>query len=154
MADYVRELIMKNIVTTLQTITVANGYQNTIASVQRYSAHGNVYKSVPAIIVAEDTENYSYDADPLTTCKLPVVMGVATRHDESDTHDTNEILNSLLGDIQKAMGVDPRRGGYAVDTQFQSADPLEIEEGIPNIGLLITVEIHYRFLNDNPATAG
>ena len=50
MADTIRELIQQNIDTVLKTIQAANGYDNTMASVQRWEQNGNSLRLVPCII--------------------------------------------------------------------------------------------------------
>lgn len=153
MGDTVREKIIQNMVTTLQGITVAAGYNNTLASVQRYKAFANVTLDVPAVLVGEGAEDCSDHADPLTSCNLTVFLAVVTRQAESDTAATGAVLNSLLGDIKKALMIDHTRGGYAVDTNIKYSEPYEIAEGNPQVGLLITVEIEYRHLITNPESS-
>lgn len=153
MADTVREKIMQNIVTVLQGITVAAGYNNTIAAVERYKAYGNHSVDIPAIVVSEGDESDSNNADPLTSCVMEVYLAVGTRQAESDTAASGAVLNSLLGDIKKAVMTDHTRGGYAIDTEFKSIEPFEIEAGNAQIGLLISLEVQYRHLITNPESA-
>lgn len=144
MADTVRENIFANLVTTLSAITAANGYDNTIASVQRWDMNGNNKASVPAIIVnsgpekGDDAKAYN-----LTHCLLEVFVELWVRQNETEsaTTPTDKLLNSLLGDIKKALAVDVTRGGIAVDTQITSVETFETIEGQQHAGLIITVEI-------------
>lgn len=150
MADTIREKIMDNIKTVLETITTGNGYENTIASVQRWRQTGNNLKNLPAVIVEEGPEDNEEDAFPLATCKLTVFLTLFIRQLESDSTDTGEKLNSLLGDIKKALKVDITRDSNAVDTSFKSITPFETDEGQTAAGLIIETFVLYRHQQTDP----
>ena len=63
----VREDIMNDIQATLKQILTSNGYNNTIASVQRWSQHEQDFTNLPLIIVVAGSENKAvllYDRHP------------------------------------------------------------------------------------------
>lgn len=140
MADTIREKILDNLQTTLQAITVAGGYVNTIASVQKWAQSGNALAALPTIIINAGPEDRENRPGFITSCKLSVILDVYT----VAATDTDAALNSLLGDITKALMADYTRGGYAVNTTIKSVIPFEAIEGQPYAGLIITVEIEYR----------
>lgn len=152
--DTVREKILDNIKATLDGILIANGYDNDIASVQRWKQNGNDLKDVPAIIVKAGPEQNIDNRFPLVTRKMTVFLDLWIRESEGSATDTDEKLNSLLGDLQRAMKQDITRGGFAVDSLIGSIVPFEIVEGEPHAGLILEFEIHYRTRQDDPKTAG
>ena len=109
----VRESILENLRTTLEQITEANGYHNDIASVQRWRQSGNSLLNVPCIVINAGPEEKEPVPNPFTTCRFTVYLDVWMRQDQSDPQPTDALLNSLLGDIEKALMVDYTRGGFA-----------------------------------------
>jgi hypothetical protein len=61
------------------------------------------------------------------------------------------VLNSLLGDIEKAIMVDRTRGGYAKNTVLRNNVQLNVVEGQPSVGLTIEIEVTYTHRQDNPS---
>ncbi len=151
MSDSVRESILKNIKTTLDGITVANGYNNNVASVQRWKKQGNSLRQVPCVIVNAGPEEKELVPNPLFTCRLSVYLDVWVTQDDTDTTDTDTLLNSLLGDVEKVLMVDYTRGGYARDTTIKGNAPFETIEGEPFAGITIEVEILYRHQQTDPS---
>jgi hypothetical protein len=154
MSTTIRESILENIKTTLAAIVAGETYNNTIASVERYKSNGNDLINVPCIIITAGPETKTPSPNPLYTCKLTVFIDIWNRQDETDTQATDTILDSLLGDIEKALMIDITRGGYAIDTNFLGNIPFDTVEGSPHIGITISVEIIYQHLWTDPASAG
>ena len=74
-----------------------------------------------------------------------VNVEVWIRHDEGTVPgSTDTILNSLLGDVEKALAIDETRGGNAVDTIITGCVPFETVEGQPYSGIILDIKIHYR----------
>lgn len=149
MANIVRETILENIKTTLEGITVANGYVNTIASVQRWKQSGNLTVDIPCIFISagpeEKLQSLEQSNNAVQSCNFTVNIEVWTRHDEAVVEgSTDTVLNSLLGDVEKALLVDHTRGGNAEDTKLTGNIPFETVEGLPHVGLIIETQILYR----------
>jgi hypothetical protein len=149
----IRERILANIKTTLEAITIANGYVNTIASVQRWDKRGNPLRQVPCIVVNAGQEEKQMSPNPYFTCRLSVYLDVWIRQDEADATATDVILSGILGDIEKAMLIDNTRGGFAIDTNIKSNVPFETVEGQPHAGLTIELEILYQHTQSDPSIA-
>ena len=66
----IREQILENIKSTLETIRVTNGYVNDIASVQRWLQKGNTFRLIPCIIINAGPEEIEQTPNPLVTCKF------------------------------------------------------------------------------------
>lgn len=151
MSTTIRESILAELKTTLAGIAVANGYNNTIANVQRWMQRGNSLVQVPCIIIGAGPEEKEPIPNPEFTCRLSVNIEVWTRQAETDAQATDTILNSLLGDVEKCLMQDITRGGYAENTTILGNVPFETEQGAPHAGIIIQVEIIYQHNAANPA---
>lgn len=155
MPDTVRENIFENIQTTLAAIVAGGTYDNTIQRVERWKQHGQDFQgAMPLIVITSGPEKRSDRTYPLTICDLTVYLSLWTRQAESDSADSETVLNSILGDITKALKTDLTRGGYAVDTEITDIEPFDVVEGQPYSGLIITLAINYRHQQNNPKTVG
>ena len=150
----IREQILENIKSTLETIRVANGYANDIASVQRWLQKGNTFRLIPCIIINAGPEEIEQTPNPLVTCKFTVYLDVFVRQEETDTVSTDALLNSLLGDIEKALMIDYTRAGLAENTNIKSNMTFEAVEGQPNAGIVVELEIIYQHLITDPEQSG
>jgi hypothetical protein len=150
----VKESILENLKTTLETIRTGNGYNNTIASVQRWRQAGNSLVAVPCIVINAGPEEKEPVPNPFTTCKFSVYLDVWMRQAQDDLQSTDTILNSLLGDIEKALMIDYTRGGYAKDTNIKSNVLFETLEGQPQAGIIIELEIIYQHKQNDPEVSG
>ena len=113
MAD-VRKSILENVVTTLKTITTANGYHTNIGTVTRKMSNWTKLRpeDYPAAIPFWNIADY--DTQGVTNSYNIVVMTLTVRGSYRDTLDN--ILDNVeyyIDDIEKAMCVDGTRGGYA-----------------------------------------
>lgn len=150
----VRESILEDLRTTLGGITTANGFNNDIQSVQRWRQQGNSLVVVPCIVVNAGPEEKDPVPNPFMTCRLTVYIDIWTRQDEADARSTDTILNSLLGDVEKALTQDITRGGFAKDTNIKSNSLFETLEGQPYSGIVIELEIIYQHKQGDPDIAG
>lgn len=156
--DSIKELIIKNVETTLAGITVANGFLNTLAAVHRFRQSGFPRKDIPFAGLTQGPdmleETASGSDGPLTERLLTVFVDAVTRHDETaDARPSDEVLNALEQDVTKAMLTDPFRGGHAIDTIPGDIDPVEIEAGQPEIASRLQFHIHYRHRRDDATAA-
>lgn len=156
MADTVRELILKNRATVLATITVVNGYDNTIALVQRFKAAGQKKATTPLLLLGagvEEAELGNCSPIEMIDKHLEVYVGVIHRLAGSDTRNADEVLNSLLGDVEKAWATDVTCGGYALDSHLMATYPIAVEEGDPELQQLMKFSVDYRHRMTDPKTA-
>lgn len=150
----VRESILENLRTTLSGVTTANGYHNDIQSVQRWRQSGNSLLNVPCVVINAGPEEKNPAPNPFMTCQLTVYLDIWTRQDAADMRATDTILNSLLGDIEKAIMQDITRGGFAKDTNIKSNVLFETLEGQPHAGVVMELEIIYQHRQDDPEVSG
>lgn len=149
---------MKHIKTTLEAITVANGYANTLLAVERVLQSGQ--SSQPPMAYAlegDDDANQGpiFGADSLLSRTLNVGVVLVVQQDEdTDSRSASEVMNSLIADVQKAMQVDYSRGGLAVNTEESSVSAVQIEEGMPILSSTIAYRITYRHRRTDPTVSG
>ncbi len=153
MADTIREKILKNIKTTLEGVTVANGYRNTIQAVRRWDKRSNPIDPTPSITIAVGEENKDPIPNPLYTCRLNVFLDVWIRQNETDATPTDEKITSLVGDIEKALMVDNTRGGNAVDTDLKGSTPFDYPDGKFTSGVVVEAVILYQHRISDPEQA-
>ena len=148
MADSIEEKIVQNIVTTLQGITVANGYNNTVKLVTDDPEAGLNLQLFPAIFVAVGSEVPDRGATSVTRREMNLTLEYWLRAQINP----RAAAASLRADIQKRMMVDPHRGANAVDTrEGPSSYGLvrgEIVEAMGQTGYTI----HYRTKTEDPFT--
>lgn len=155
MAESVRERILQQVQDTLEWITVENGYENTLRSVQRFRQDGQELANLPAAILIEGGDDVDLNGPlELTSRTLTVSVVLVQQQDtEQDARSASEVMNSLLADVQTAMQVDPRRGGLAIDTTESGIGEMNVEDGQPELVQTIGYRIAYRHLRNDPTEA-
>ena len=159
MADSVRERIMKNVQSALQSITVTNGFSTTLNSVDRVLQQGQTL-APPMAILAEGMDDVLgggplSGANGLISRELTLAVRLVVQQDtDVDSRSASEVLNGLLADVQKKMQEDYSRGGLAVNTEEVGVEPVQMEEGVPVVYLDAMFKIHYRHSRVDPTIAG
>ena len=150
--ETVRERILQDIKTTLEGVTIANGYNFdfTPLTVQRWSMHGNRMVDMPMAVISPGDEDESSSPYPFEECVMAVYLDLFFVNDENDAVATDTYLNRLQGDIKKAILLDPTRGGDAIDTDVMGTTPFETTEAQPYAGIIIELKIRYRYLRSDP----
>lgn len=155
MADSRRELIMKNIQATLQGVTVALGYANTLLAVERVLQRGQSLQAPMAYVIEGDDDIINKEASGqsglLLRRTLQVGVTLVVQQDEAiDSRSASEAMNSLISDVQKVMQVDCTRGGSAIDTHEDSVSAIQITEGQPELSSTVVYRIDYRHRRTDP----
>ena len=156
MADSVRELIMKDVRTTLLGITTVNGYVNQMQSVQRFQQDGQQLADVPMAVLVDGGDEVN-DERPLELQSRALSVSVVLIHRQDtavDARSSSEVMNSLIADVQKAMQVDQTRGGLAVNTIEQGIGEIDAQEGEPELMQAISYRILYRHRRVDPTIVG
>ena len=154
--DTVRELILKNRATLLATILVANSYDNTVQLVQRFKQAGQKKAKTPLLLLGagvEEAELGNCSQIQMTDKHMEVYVGIIHRLAGTDTSNADEVLNSLLGDVEKAWMTDVTCGGYALDSHLMATYPIAVEEGDPELQQLMKFDVYYRHWMTDPKTA-
>ncbi len=150
---------MKNIQAALQQVTVANGFSATLNSVERLLQDGQGM-SPPMAMVIEGTDEVIENGPLLGATSLisrHLMVGVrliAQQDTDVDARSASELLNGMLGDVQKKLQEDYRRGDLAINTEEVHVEPVQFDEAVPALYLDIMYRIHYRHSRVDPTVAG
>jgi len=145
MADSIKELIMKDIVVSVQKIKAGLGYSNTFenSAVERNKTTPINASVFPAAFIYEGAETVvereQMGDDSLIILELPVSIEAWCY----DANNLSECINSLEADVIKAVMTDHTRGGNAHCTQVIGSEPFLVEGknmGGRIISFLITYE--------------
>jgi len=153
MPNSVREDIIANVATALGNVTTGNGYNNTLASVQRFQQSGLTVATVPTAVVTFVNESKETGPDFRSTCELEVSVDVWAVHDtDAVSGDTATLVDSLAADCEKAIMADTSRGGKARDCAVRAITPFRLAEGQPFVGTMLSVSISYAHEAGDPFT--
>ena len=146
---------MKHVQATLEGITVENGYANTLRSVQRFRQDGQELANLPAAILIEGGDDVDLNGPLELTSRTMTVSVVLIQQQDTDVdaQSASELMNSLIADVQRAMQVDHRRGGVAIDTTESGIGDMTVDEGQPELVQTIGYRIAYRHLRNDPTEA-
>lgn len=151
---YIREKIIRNIVSTLGAISTSGGYESTVKKATRkYKAHDQV-KSYPFICVIPGNSNMQHLDSNETfegNLQFTILAYVKTTKDLKDTGLLSIVIESMVGDIIKAMYADYRRG-YPADVDETVIEQVEDYYDWENeIGIAaLTGHVLYRGTFTNP----
>lgn len=155
MADSVRERIMKNLHTALESITVANGFANTLNAVERTLQRGQSTQPPMAYLLEGDDDVTSEAPLGYLSRQLQVGVVLLVQQDEAvDARSASEVMNSLIADVQRKLQEDERRGNLATLTEESGVSPVQIEEGQPVLSCAVGYRIQYRHSRLDPTVAG
>jgi len=155
MSTPIVEYIAANIATAISAITTGNGFNQTLTAVRptRVDWQDVTPENNMVLIVQEDDSPASETHSPTALWVQTFVLGalVYDSKDAGTALDTRR--NQVRSDIRKKLMEDRTRGGYAFNTIITGSANMEDEEGL-NIGVIVTVDVHYRILTNDPYTKG
>jgi len=160
MATPIVEQIAAAVKTQLETVTVANGYQQSVAGVERPTRLGGFTPEDLLIILeqggAEVDEENSAPGNPRRVAwrQTFVVTLIAQPPDDSAV-PVETTLNTFRADVEKAIMADPSWGGLALSTMSDLAEPIppEFTDGAYE-ALAVQFVVTYRTPEDDPYTQG
>lgn len=155
MSTSIGEQITQNILSTLSTVTVENGYNQTL-SVEREKCRGNQPDHNRLVL-------HEMDPQP-TPDAINMKMGwlqpfeldcfVIVPEDQNDTIYPTALLNAIGADVIKALSVDIYRGGLAMDTKDFGWEDYESMDQSGISMRKITFTVHYRHALTDPYELG
>jgi hypothetical protein len=155
MSTHIRESILAELETTLNTIRTTGGYNYNVTA-ERWKRSGNpmaeAAEGAPKVVIYAGPEDKEPGPDPQTSSKWSIILDCWMVLTEDSTELPDTALNKLLLDIEKAIMIDYTRGGYAEFTQEVSVVPFTYTEGRAYFGVLITLDIQYKHRNTDPST--
>lgn len=148
----IRELIIRDVVSALEQISVANGYDTELGSnVQRYLHEAQQMSNPPVCIVSNQGEQYdNEEVQSYAKGRLGLaVIVMCDAPDDAWTEGAEAWADQYLRDVQRAVMVDPSRGGRAIDTLFGSWD--FIGEDPREFGFVLYLGVTYYHSHEDPA---
>jgi hypothetical protein len=151
----VLEQIAVNILTTLNGITVAAGYNQTLSAIRsRRSDYADVPPGNNTVLLRQDDTPEEADSQRLGACDINqlffCIANVLDSDSETAAIDTRR--NQVYADMKKALMLDYTRGGYAHNTRVLPQINIQDPEGGVT-GVVAPVMINYSTQENNPYTA-
>lgn len=151
--DSTRESIVKNVKSTLETITETNGYSHTVIFVDREQIGEINRPAWPNILILEGEETaerriIAGGPGGKWMKLLRLILSAAIEARE----DLNTQTNLMLANMEKAILADHSRGGLAIDTRIVGNRQYITGEGEPIGAVDLEIEIHYRHDERSPFT--
>lgn len=150
----IRSNIVANIKTTLETITIGNGYATTVGGVYVWKPATGTAIATPFAVIAAMSERKDQQSSPYYSCDLTVQIECFDVHPEDDPKTGWAKLEQFLADVEKALMVAPYRGethNTVVDTILESVSikPFDPDDGLLNGS--VTVTVRYRHNAADPS---
>ena len=151
MPDSIREKILQHIeTTTLESITVANGYAINIGQVERGKVNPLKLERFPAVLIFPGEDEPESLISDLTDRSWQILLFLWVLAQK----DISKAMETFLAAVQKRMLVDHTRGGNAMDTAEGAVTPIRIEEVDLQGGWILNYSIRYRTKRGDPFTLG
>ena len=153
MADPLDEKIAQNLKTTLETITRAAGYNQTVAEVHRLTALDGFDMTHLHVVMVEEAPEREREGAPAGCFAWRKTFSIVccVRPSDDDESPIDAQLNRFAADVVKAVMADRTRGGFAIETDV--LDPIDVtdKDGVVE-GRVVPVEVTYRHLDTDPYT--
>ena len=152
-AESIRELVIQDLEAAIGAIdaTASGGtlYHSTIAGVVRYLDYEADHPTPVAMVTGlSSTEDDSTHQIQDITMRYRVDVALEVK----DATNIQRDLSRLADDVRRAILVDPKRGGYAIDTHILSTDYLYPVDDGPYAGAVIEGTVLYRHRWGDPYT--
>lgn len=135
------EQITQNIVATLESLSSVTVARDTVAGNSPADGKVIVVLGDPTKLDATPTQHISWDQPYALICYV-----IASETDETPPDQRAMVRRS---DIEKALMVDPHRGGLAVDTFIEAPTLLENDIGLLG-GVVVNITVRYRTRYEDP----
>lgn len=140
--------VMNNVIATLQSIAIADGYNFDVIEVRRVRGAGYEHlKEFPGILVYNPRERKedAYPVGAITNHATIIIEGWIRIYEDPDQE-----VELWKADIETAILTDRRRSGDAVTTSIKEVNRYVMEGTEPAAGVMFQVDIHYRTDFGNP----
>ncbi len=154
MAYPIIEQVAQAMKTQLETIKVSSGYENTVNRVirPRRTSEGNRPQPLDIWMLQDDPErdeDNDLAGNPAGIgWTVPFALDCVIRQAEASKLPMDQVINSFIADVQKALMVDITWGGIATDTRLGNPEFASSESGFE--GATVWVEVLIRVEENNP----
>jgi hypothetical protein len=146
----IRELVIANVLSTLQSITIENGYINEVAPANVRRMIGGIAEiaEFPMLYIVVGQEQILQAVQDKVTVQIPFTIEAWTR---ADTSNLPTALESLISDVRRAMNTDYTRGGNAIDSYEDGCTEPILSEA-ENMRAVVGIHYHamYRYSRLDP----
>jgi len=132
MPDSIQEQIVKKVASALAEITA-------IQSVQRFSWDGILLGTLPAVLIKEGDCVEEKDHRTTTRIRRRMEVYLVVAH----LPDAVDLLNNLVADVEKRLGVSRNWDGLALMTDPAAYLELDLDAVTPHVSRGMKVEIVY-----------
>jgi len=145
-----REQLIGNVVATLGIIQTAGGYNNDIEATRIYRSLQGVPRvlNFPYLLIAiEDKPEHVLSGDVVDRVMVVTINIVCGEQGST----LAKKIETYIGDVQKAMAVDPSRGGLACLQDEPSIEEPEFSEVFQgHVSVAVVYRVVYRVSRINP----
>lgn len=153
MADPVIELIAKNLETSINAITVANGYNQTLKALRpRRNDFSDVTPDDLTVLIKQADEEQGVDPIAKQDWSQPFFLIAIVLDSDAATASIDTRINYVRADIQKKLLIDVTRGNNAYDTIILPST--EFDDGNGFSGIEVKIAVKYRTQYTNPYAKG
>jgi len=149
------ESIAENIRTTVASVTVAGGYNQTL-SARRPKRNDFAVAAWDDLTVLIEQAGSQWLEDTRTVATIDkrqtFVLWAFVIDSDAATAAIDTRLNQVAADLEKALMADITRGGYAQDTFIEEILPFGNADGSQS-GIMLTMTVQYRTAIGNPYAA-
>lgn len=155
MTTPISEFIAANMLTTVNGVTVANGYNQNIVVKRpgRIDYDTGTPKNLLGLVYQTDRVRISPAAHHVYFWRQSFHIEIFALADDRSAVTIDTALNTIAADIEKAVRVDITRGGYAEQTHLDAVVFGDTDDGTIT-AVQITVSVDYKVLKTDPFTKG
>ncbi len=149
MATPSRKLIIDNLKTTLESITIANGYKSTVNKVEVLAKTWLQVSEVIRPWLGIVPQETSYEHLPAGRVRSVFHIDIIGHVSNGSYEEKRERLADLLDDVWGAVNVDLTRGANAVNTMISQS---ETDEGAPEAEGTIVISLNVIYMRTTGST--
>ena len=146
MADTIKTQILSNLITAIEGVTEANGYNRTVRKAAREAKDLNT----PLRDLVFVSTQFETKDKPLLSDKVEVTLHITIACVVEDSSDLAKAVDNIAADVEKAICTDVSRGTLAIDTVVTRTEDHVVSDLEPMGSSVMEVEITFRHAFGNP----
>jgi hypothetical protein len=144
--DTIKTQILANLITAIEGVTEANGYNRTVRAVAREAKDLNT----PERDLVFVSSQHETKGRPLLNNKVEVVLHIGIACVVEERNDLAKAVDNIAADVEKAICTDVSRGTLAIDTVVTRTEDHVVADLEPLGSSVMEVEITFRHAFGNP----
>lgn len=152
MVATLEEQILDNIKTSLQSISIVNGFNTDVARVYRAETDNTEdLADLPGVVMIHDGSERDDSRLGLIVVTLRVVLYPVVK--VSDPSNWNESIQLFVADVERRLREDVTRGGNAFDTHVTTAEVPMVDSEAEKAAARIEANIIFRHAYADPTSS-